>query len=204
MNPWFSIWFNPQKTIAVIVDKNPERLVPDIAIIAGISFAFGSAVETHSGDKVGLLAIILLAIIIGSISGWMFLYISSALIHWTGKWLNGKAPIEHIRAALSWANVPMVWSLGIWVIVIAIFQINLFQADTISFENDEFLAIVYLLFLFIWIVLQFWVLVIFLRCLGQVQQFSLWKSLLNLLISALVVYVPLLSIIMIGSYFYQS
>jgi hypothetical protein len=95
-NPWFSIWIRPQKTIAVIIDEDPKRLVPDLAVIAGFVFALEKSMNNNIGDQFRLIAIILVSFFGGALNGRLFLYFVSAVIHWTGKWLKGSAEVEHI------------------------------------------------------------------------------------------------------------
>jgi len=200
MNPWRSIWFRPQETIASIVKKEPERLVPDLAIFGGVISAFNGAFESKMGDSYGVIGIVFVSICLGAIFGWLSLYICSALIYWTGKWLNGKAPIEHIRSALSWSNVPIIWTLAFWIIVIAIFQKELFQSDIPTIKSHFPLAFIYAIF-FLWLfVVQCWTFIIFVRCLGQVQNFSIWKSILNIILPSIVIVVPLFGIALINRY----
>lgn len=201
MNPWRSIWFRPQKTIASIVKKDPERLVPDLAVFGGVISALNGAFESKLGDNYGVIGIVFVSICFGAIFGLLALYIFSALIHWTGKWLNGKAPIEHIRSALSWSNVPIIWTLIFWIIAIAIFQKELFQSDIPTIKSHFFLAFIYAIF-FLWlIVVQWWTFLIFLRCLGQVQNFSIWKSILNVILPFVIIFIPLAGVVIISRFF---
>jgi len=194
-NPWTSIWFKPRKTIQQIVDTNPEQMVLMLAGLSGISQVLSRASMRNAGDTVGLSTILSLAIILGPIGGIISLYISSALLKWTGKWIGGRATVVKIRAANAWASLPSVVALIFWFPQLAVFGREIFMSSTPTLDATPALAFVLLICGVSFMILGVWQIIIGLNCLAQVQEFSVWKALGNIILAFLVIFVPLLLLI---------
>jgi len=193
-NPWFSMWTQPRATIQQIVDTDPERLVLILSAVAGFSETLDRAVMKSLGDRFDWPVIIAIAAVAGPIGGILGLYVGGALIRWTGTWLDGQAPPRNIRAAMAWSSVPLVWALLLWPPELALFGQEVFTTETPLMDASPGLLYTYLAFAAIETTVGVWAVVAFLKCLGQVQGFSAWKALGNLLLAALVIAVPLLVI----------
>lgn len=191
LNPWSSIWTQPRATIQQIVDTNPRHSVLVLAALAGIGDVLNRASVKHLGDHLHWPMILLLAAVIGPIGGILGLYVAGALLRWTGKWLGGNAPIEHVRAAVAWSNVPVIWALTLWVPQIAIFGQELFTAETPRISAHPALIYSLLGFGVIDFTVGIWTLVVFFKCLGQVQGFTAWKAVGNSLLATLIIIVPI-------------
>lgn len=182
LNPWVSIWTKPRATIQQIVDTNPEYLVSRLAAIDGFSLALGKADSMKSvGPEWEWPAVFLFAAIVGPIVGIIRLYIGSDLLRWTGTWIGGSASSQNIRAALAWSNVPTIWSLILW---IPLFALSVTETPTIDATPSlEFFS---LGLVAIVLSIGIWSYVVLLKCLGQVQSFSAWKALVNVILAWLV------------------
>lgn len=196
LNPWFSIWVKPRATIQQIVDTDPRRLVLVLAAAQGILQTLDRASSRNLGDQISLPVILAIVLVAGPLFGWMSLFISSALVRWTGGWIGGRATGEHIRAALAWSGVPLVWALALWVPRLALFGQELFTRATPAMHASMPLLVLFGVFGAVRVVMAVWVLVIQLHCLGQVQGFSAWKALGNLMLAFAVVFVPLLLVLL--------
>ena len=181
LNPWISIWTKPKLTIAQIVKSDPEKMVPLLAMLAGITQVLSRASSRSSGDQIELAYILLLAGIMGPISGVISLFLVSALISWTGKWIGGAAPQVNIRAAYAWSGIPSICMLVLWLPELILFGQELFTSETLHLDANAFLSYVYMGFGVVEIVLFVWGFILFLACLSQVQGYSVWKALLNVL-----------------------
>lgn len=196
INPWVTMWTKPRATIQQIVDTNPERLVLVLAAIAGFSKALDRASMRSMGDKLEWPIIFLIAAIAGPIGGIISLYIGSALIRWTGNWIGGKSTSENIRAAIAWSSVPTIWALVLWIPELVLFGQELFTTETPNIDANVSLALVLFGFAAIEITIGVWAFIVLLKCLGQVQGFSAWKALGNLILSVLVFFVPIVIIVL--------
>ena len=69
MNPWFSMWLHPRRTIRWIVETNPDRLVLLLAAVGGIVEALINASSDSKGENMSLQAILLTSLIGGPLMG---------------------------------------------------------------------------------------------------------------------------------------
>lgn len=192
LNPWFSMWLHPRRTIRQIVETDPERLVLLLAAIGGIVQGFVNAESKSSGDKMSPTSVLLVSLIVGPLMGVIGLWLSGLLLRWTGGWLGGQADARRVRTAVAWSNVPMVWSLLLWIPAILLFGAELFTKATPIIEASSLLSALHLVFSIGTAVIGVWSFVVFLHSLGEAQGFSAWKALLNSLLAMLVVALPLL------------
>jgi Yip1 domain len=180
------MWTKPRATIQQILDTNSGRMILLLAALGGVIQAFHKADMSNLGESMSLSAILTGALIGGSIAGIVGLYITSWLIGWTGKWLDGAATSREIRAALAWSSVPLLWVSLLWVAEFAYIGEELF----ISYMQVTRYSIGLSVTLFISTVIQAvgaaWALVAFVICLSQIQKFSVWKAVANTLLAGLV------------------
>lgn len=194
-NPWFSIWLRPRATIQQIIDSDPRRLVLVLAAAGGIVEALNRASAKSMGDNLGIPAIFLGAIVLGAISGILSLFIFGALIRWTGRWLGGTASHEQVRAAIAWSLVPYLWVSLMWIPELLLFGEEMFTTEMPRMDADPSLAFAFLGLLLVEFIGGVWALVVYMKCLGQVQGFSAWKALGNFLLTVLVFVVPIAVIV---------
>lgn len=189
------MWFHPRRTIRQIVDTDPDRKVLILAAIAGIGETLDKASTKSTGDHLSLVAILLLAVIVGPLGGIMSLYISGALLRWTGNWIGGRAEARDIRSAFAWASVLAIWAMLLWLPELLIFGKELFTTETPKIDESIALATLLFAFVTIEVIVGLWTVVVFLKCLGEVQGFSAWKALGNCFLAGLVFLVPILGIV---------
>ena len=195
LNPWFSMWLHPRRTIRQIVETTPDRLVLLLATVGGIVEALINASSDSKGENMSLQAILLTALIGGPLMGVIGLWLGGALLRWTGGWIGGQADSRRIRATLAWANVPLVWSLLLWIPALLLFGAELFATATPILDASTMLSGLYMVFSFGIGIVSIWAFVVFLHALGEVQGFSAWKALGNSILAGLAVLVPLLAIV---------
>jgi hypothetical protein len=190
-NPWLSMWTKPRETIQSIVDRNPEQSVLLLASLSGISQALDKASTKSTGDTYPLLAVILLCIASGAISGIISLYLAGFLLKHAGHWLGGKADGDRVRAAIAWSSVPVAWALLLWLPELAIFGKDLFSSTTPRIDAQP---VLYFSFLAVELIIAIWAIVIFFKSLSQVHRFSVWRSIGATLIAVALIAVPILLI----------
>ncbi len=191
LNPWFSMWTKPRETIQQIVDTNPEHSVIFLSAIAGFAQALDQASVRNLGDSLDWPMIFLFAAIVGPIFGMLGLFISGALIRWTGSWLNGKGSPQEIRAALAWSGVPIIWMLLLWLPKLPLFGQEMFTSETPIIASNPTLIFILMGFALIQLIVAIWSSIVLFKSLGQVQGFSAWKALGNSLLAGFVVIIPI-------------
>ncbi|MFC6441423.1 YIP1 family protein [Bowmanella sp. JS7-9] len=197
LNPWFSMWTRPRATIQQIVTSDPFHLVLLLSAVSGFLHALDRASMRDMGDKYDITTIIAIAAISGPIGGIIGLYLGGALLRWVGNWMGGTGSSETIRAAIAWSSVPVIWAGLLWIPAIAMFGDVLFTSDTSSLDGNLGLAVALIVYGLIEIVIGVWAIVVFLKCLGQVQGFSAWMALANSIVAMLVVAVPIVMVVLL-------
>lgn len=192
--PWFSIWRRPRATIQQIVDSDPTRFVLGLAALSGVDEALNRASGRSVGDDLDLSVILLTAVVFGSLGGILSLYIGGALVRWTGSWVGGRASSQDIRAAIAWGLVPALWVSLLWIPELLLVGAEMFTTETPRADANASLAFIILGLVTIEMVGSIYAVVTVLKCLGQVQGFSAWKALGNVLLAGLVIVLPLLII----------
>ncbi len=194
-NPWITIWIKPRATIRQILDTDPKRMVLWLAIAGSFAAGLERASIQNLGDKLPIPAILILSALGGLVGGPLTLYLGGALLKWTGRWIGGQATAPEVRAALGWANVPLIWGLLLWIPEGALLGPELFTSQaTRIIEGNPSLGIALMGLGVVEVVLGIWGFVVLLKCLAEAERFSAWKGLGNLLLAGGIVVVPLILI----------
>ncbi|MDD9825071.1 MAG: YIP1 family protein [Gammaproteobacteria bacterium] len=192
LNPWISMWTKPRATIRQIVAADPRRLVLALAAIVGISEGLDASARHLARETLDVAAFYSIALIvagIGAIFSMIGLYISAAFIRWTGVWIGGRASKVSIRAAIAWSFVPIIWVAPLSFLTVVLFAtVGQVSGDGASpllgFSRAFFVGVAGVAGV-TGFVAELWSFVLLLKSLGEVQGFSAWKALGNLMLSAL-------------------
>ncbi len=186
-NPWVSIWTQPRKTIRSIVTTDPKYGFYLLCAVYGLPMAFNLAQSFYLTASIPLWAVILGSLLVCTFLGMIGISISTWLLQVTGRWIGGKGTFQTIRAAVAWSNVPNFVTVLMWIVLLAIFGGSVFAP---SFTETRFVGFqagaVFLIFL-IQSVISVWGFIILLHTLGEVQGFSAWKALVNVIIPFVIV-----------------
>ncbi len=174
-NPWVTIWSSPRATIRRIVLVNPRHQVIFIAALSGAL----SALETRwsqpppagAGGVATWPIMVVASVIFWAIASIVGLYINGALFKWAGAALGGAATYAEVRAALAWAQVPVIVALAIGILSILLGT----GAPMVPFEGPQHgtsasVSLLHGLF-------GFWSFILTLKCVGEVHRFSAWRAL---------------------------
>lgn len=194
LNPWISIWTRPRSTIQQIIDSNPNYMAHALAAAWGVIVFFQAMSEEGAGDHLEWPVILIATVPIGVLYGIGFTYLESALVYWTGKWIGGKATFQEVFAAFAWSYVPVIWTLLLLIPAFAILGQEFFTTASPTIESGPF-SVRALLYSYglLEVIILIWAFFISLQCLGQVQGFSAWKALGNMLLP-IIVFIPLVII----------
>ena len=184
LNPWVSMWTEPQATIRQILDRDPTHLVLILAPLLGIAEALtrNSALAYSSIEAfVGL-------VVTGAILGVVLLYLGAYLIRWTGGWMGGTASLVSIRAAYAWSSLPKILS---GILLLAAWGVAALMPGPIAGMD---LAVILMI-----VTLAVWGVVLHCHCLGEVQGFSAWKALANSILALLLGIVPIMLLVWLAT-----
>jgi hypothetical protein len=165
--------------------------------IAGIARSFARASARGMGDKYSLEAIITLCILIGGLFGWLGFYIYAALVNWTGKWLKAEGNTGSLFRIFAYASIPAAISLLFLIPQIAIFGNGLFKAGRDTSGAGLLLSIIGYGAMAAEFILEIFAIGFFVIATSEVQKLSVGKSILNLVLPALIIAVPVLVIILL-------
>lgn len=182
---FYKLLASPRDAFKFINDYKFDKHVTILLCMAGIVQAFDKATSKNLGDSFSLPGLIAFCIIIGGLFGWITYYIYSALISWTGKWLEGRADTQSILRILAYSLFPSLFILILLIPQIAIYGNGMFQSDYDPSNSGLINNIVYFGLLLIGAVLGIWSFVLSVIGISEVQKFSIWKALLNLLLPIL-------------------
>jgi hypothetical protein len=196
-NPWLTIFNRPRETIRKILRFNTNYHVLLLAMLGGIASAIDKAAANTLGNYMSITAILIFTIIAGAIGGLLSLYVFSGLLKLTGDWIGGKASYGGIRTVFSWSMVPLVWGMILWIPQLLIFGQEVFSSSTVIFDSSRVFILLAALFFIIDFVLWAWNVIILVIGLSEVQKFSIWKAIANILLSALLLIVAMIIIIII-------
>ena len=97
------------------------------------------------------------------------------ILGFTGKWLEGKAPVPHLRAAFAWSKIPTSISLMMWIVLLAAHPDYVFILDAIG-PTSIFINLI------TWI-LGIWSFALLIQSVREVQSFSLGRAIINVVIA---------------------
>lgn len=182
MNPWMSIWVEPRATIRSIITTNPRYGFVLLSAAYGFPVALNFAQNLGLAASIPLWAIIIGALVLCTFLGMIGISVSAWLLKVAGRWIGGKGTFQTVRAAVAWSSVPSFVSSLMWLVLIAIFGSQVFSPQ---FPETNFFGyqagVVFLVFL-VQTVVSIWGFIILLKALGEVQGFSAWKALWNVVI----------------------
>jgi hypothetical protein len=175
-----SIWGRPRATLVFILAKQPDKHISILFFLGGIARAVERAISQLRSDKMSAGTVLLLAIVMGSISGW----ITSSLYAWgmtiVGRWLGGTDDNDKFRTVLAWAQVPSI--AGLLLLVPAL---DILKDDSLREVRLTYPLLTHSVLLvigFAEIVLASWSVVILLKGVALIHGFSTARALANVLL----------------------
>lgn len=171
------MWIRPRRTMRRILDDNPEYGVIPLAMAGGVNLLLNGMLGQGNRALFTPPFTFAAAFLLGPMVGVLLLYLIALLLQWTGRWIEGKASGREIRAAIAWPHVLTVWGMILWVP-----RLLLFPEETLSGSPAD-PPILLGVMEFLDAVVVCWFLVVFWKCLAEVQCFTLWRTLGSLFLA---------------------
>jgi signal peptidase I len=172
-SPFKTLWFHPRQTIAQIVATRPTYLVLVLAILGTIASVYGQIASIGVAPYLSNWRLALGFVLLGAVSGIVWLYVSALILTWIGRLLGGHAPALHVRAAIAWSTWPTI--LGFLIVL----PVGVSSIGT-NAARQALIALLFALF-------ALWSFVVFLLMFARVQHFGFWQTiaacLLNLVVA---------------------
>ncbi|RFS17598.1 YIP1 family protein [Emticicia sp. C21] len=189
------LFTNPKEAFRDIILWDRKEIVHISFFLVSVEKAFERAELNHYGDSQSLDNIILSAIIIGGISGYLFMYLYSFGIDFTGQRIGGKSKKKEIRNIVAWASIPSIFLLIIFLLRIITFGENVFRSESML-ESNELSEYLGYFFALIQVLLSFITLRILVIGIATAQQFSFNKAILNIILAVLLILIPVILLFM--------
>ncbi len=202
-NPWLAIWVRPRDTIRSIIAENPRRFLWVLAFIYGFTSLLNGFQSFPIALQMGMMPVLLISLIIAPLWGYAFFAIWSWVVVWVGKILKGQANFETARAAYAWSCVPLVGNIPLWLLLVFFYSRFLFYGmqDQVVMPGA---AMMLFIILIAKLVFAIWSVVIYLQMLAEVQQFSILRAIVNVILASLVIGIVTAVIWSIAIYVYMS
>jgi len=192
LSPWVSIFTKTRATMRQILDENPRRLVHLLAMLGGVAETIGSHIPDMPPFFTPSLGVLLVVkVILGAIVGLAALYLFGAAVWLTGRMLGGKGTFVDVRAATAWSNVPAFWGVLLLLPLLAYLGTGALNLDPQSLLGDPAGLILLVPIGIAGIVLFFWRIVIYCKCIGEAHRFSAWHGFGAALIALVILSIPI-------------
>jgi hypothetical protein len=199
LNPWFSIWTQPRNTIQQVVDEDPQRMVLLLVILPTLMQSCTTfIINILHGRQLTILPFFIIGVIC-SIASIIILYFHSAVTRWTGKWFDGQASSENIRAAIAWSMVPAIFMFSLALLGVALFGLISLSGNQPAGWATNMPSWGETVFMVLQGAAVIWSFALYVGMLSQVQGFSIYKALGNALVSALIVVVFIVGMLLVLS-----
>jgi hypothetical protein len=189
-NPWFSIWIKPRDTMKEIFNTKPKNVFLLIVLGSFVHTLNQSVSAFGSTDRPQIL--FLPIILFTFLSALIYYFLVPAILRWVGSKLGGQGTFERVRYAVAYYFIPYVYSIVlVWLPTLFLFGMENFTSETPRIDSSLTLTVLFVSFEILDFVIAFWAIFIFLKCVGEAHQFSIWKSLLTSLLSFLLIFLAL-------------
>lgn len=189
LNPWITMWTNPRRTIREIINIAPKKGVFLLAVIFGLQYLLNFAHTFSLGVHFPPILILILSIVASPLLGYFWFYLFGACLYYSGKLLKGQSKYYQIISSMAWSSVPYLLTLFMWFVFLVASAYSTFIQQT---DNTTFFFISFVI-----LITAVWSLVLILKCLMEVQEFSCLRSIGNYLLGLVFYYIVLLVLALI-------
>jgi hypothetical protein len=191
-NEYIKFLKNPLSSYKEILALKPEKNIYVLMFLGSAANAIGKASSQNMCDRGNLMFVLLTAIFAGGLFGIVSYYIYAALLRWTGKMLKGTADTNKMTTVLAWGSIPIILSLAFTFFEILLTGDAIFKSYPDLSGGGQLLVQI---ISYINIGLLLWSISLMVVGISVAQNFSIGKSILNLFMPIIVIFIPLLLII---------
>jgi len=114
VHPLRAIWLSPRVAVRALVDSDPTRGVIVLAWLVGFS-TFLTTLAAKTDDRFPFAFAAIMALVFGPLLNFTLVFVAALLTTWTGGALGGRGTPVELRAALAWAQAPLLFFLVLWI-----------------------------------------------------------------------------------------
>lgn len=179
-NLFLKIWTQPTATFQFIFKNQPEKYIHIFLILGGITNALNKAADNGLGETMSITGILVTSILAGGAIGWAIYLVIAWLLSFSGSFINGKATANQFQIVIGWALLPHIANLLLLPIYLFVFGTDYFKGDLDEMTVGQTRSL-YALAL-VSIILEIWSLIIMVKGTAIIQNFSIGKAVLNVLL----------------------
>lgn len=176
MNPIFTIWRQPTKTLEYILSEKKIGYGAFIMVLYSLSAGMVTSANTGLFSGLPLPAILALTIfstLIGSFIGWV---IGAAMYTWVGQWLGGRGKFADMVRVFPAFSILMIWLAPMHLAMVVMYGKALFDAPASQFAITNLPIGVYFLTNLVTMGIGIYGVVIMSKGIGLVHQFSAMRG----------------------------
>ena len=182
---WKNIMFQPKETFKYIFEQSSKESVFIFFVLAGIAEAVDRLLDkelVNNPFDVGQLAI---RIILGGALGWIAYYLAAYFLSYAGDLLKGKASDRDFITVLGWSLVPVIFSL--FILIPQYFIYGAGSNNAVWETGFSMSSTGLVIFSVLTSILDLWALVILVIGVAFIQNFSIGRAILNIVLPVLVI-----------------
>jgi hypothetical protein len=195
LNPWISMWNQPRSTIRAIVHSKPSYGVCYLATVYALQSFFFYANWWSLGLNARYHLFMTLGVILSPFFGVIWLYFVGIIFYLSGRLLKGTAPSSHLRAAVAWSTLPYSITLLMWLFLIFVGPESVFIQDA-GVPSSIFVNCIAM-------IVGIWSIVLLIQSIREIQQFSVGRTIINVLLSWVLLSVFYLAFLIFIRYIYH-
>lgn len=188
---------HPATSFKYIFENQRTKSVFIFFVLGGVVSGIDRFLRRETLDDPYNYAHFAIAILVGGGLGWISYYLLAYFLGIAGNLMKGKATDREYRTVVAWSLVPSILSL-----LVIIPQFILYGAGSNRFSFETYFYTENLLlstFILIKAILGIWSIVILVKGVAYIQQFSIGKAILNIFIPFLVVAAIVMAFVLIVS-----
>lgn len=189
MNPFISIWTQPKKTLAYLIEHKTISYGLMIMVISSLCSGVMAFADTGLLAGFSLPSILAISFGISLLISIPAYFICALVYTWIGKLLGGTGNWREMCLVIAGGMLPMILTLPIGILAIAIYGKDLFVEPVGVFAVTNMSLVFYLLYTVIMMGLSIFSTVIQSKGIGLVHNFSAWRGFGTIMIFAGVVFV---------------
>jgi len=190
------IWTEPRVVFRFLEDFRYDRYTYVLLFLAAVANSLDRAGRNNMGEEHSLVYVLIITILFGGTFGAMFYYIYAAVASWMGRWFGGKANTASLLRVFAHAAFPVVLTLVITMIHIALFGIDLFRGEIVIDNYDMTYNVIYWISIIVEISLSIWGICLAVVGVSEVQKISIGAAIGNVFLPVLMIVAVLLLLVM--------
>ncbi len=185
--PFWMMWVRPRETVRKIADQKPRSGFCLLSFLYGVNFLFFLSQLLYLSDAMPLWGIVVGSLILAAPVGALLIYLYAFFVYWLGKLIKGNGSFQGVRVAVTWSLVTNSVNVLVWFAYIITFGSIVFLPSFSVMHFSGVASIILTMGSWATLVASIWGIVILVQAVGEIQGFSAWMGLLNVVLASVAV-----------------